>query len=350
MKKITFTFLLLTFYCQLFSQTIAIPDANFEQALVDLGVDTNGLNGNILNSDAESTISLIISNKDISDMTGIEAFTNLEVFYCSQNNLTSLDLTYNVNLQNLVCWQNNLTSLDLSTNTQIYNLSCDENNLTSLDISNLTTLYHFYCGYNPLTTLDVSANTTLITLDCNGMQLTELDLSNNNDLLNLYCDNNQLTSLYLDDKPSLVRLSCKNNELTLLDINNGNNTNVTLFRTNGNQDLSCIEVDNETFSTTNWTTIDTETSFSEECNFLSVEEFGLETIQMYPNPTSSYLTIKTPSQITITKIEVYSLLGKKVLISTTGNNTLNVNQLASGIYVINITSSLGNISKKLIID
>ena len=31
------------------STTIAIPDSNFEQALIDLGFDFNGLNGNIFN-------------------------------------------------------------------------------------------------------------------------------------------------------------------------------------------------------------------------------------------------------------------------------------------------------------
>lgn len=36
------------------AQTVAIPDSNFEQALIDLGKDTNGLNGNILLSEAQA--------------------------------------------------------------------------------------------------------------------------------------------------------------------------------------------------------------------------------------------------------------------------------------------------------
>ena len=54
-----------------------------------LGHDTNGINGNILKTDAEALTTLDISNKDISSLQGIEAFINLTTLYCSGNNLKS---------------------------------------------------------------------------------------------------------------------------------------------------------------------------------------------------------------------------------------------------------------------
>ncbi|MDG1399071.1 MAG: hypothetical protein P8P88_11860, partial [Polaribacter sp.] len=45
-----------------YSQTVSIPDANFEQSLIDLGFDSNGLNGNILLSEAQAIDSLKIYN------------------------------------------------------------------------------------------------------------------------------------------------------------------------------------------------------------------------------------------------------------------------------------------------
>ena len=46
MKKIIFT-LLLGFTLIGFSQSTAIPDTNFEQALIDLGYDTAPINGSV---------------------------------------------------------------------------------------------------------------------------------------------------------------------------------------------------------------------------------------------------------------------------------------------------------------
>ena len=54
-----------------FSQTTAIPNINFEEALIDLGIDSNGLTGTILNTDALSVTSLDLSSKNISNLTGI---------------------------------------------------------------------------------------------------------------------------------------------------------------------------------------------------------------------------------------------------------------------------------------
>lgn len=59
------------------AQVTLIPEINFEQALVNQGIDTDGLNGQILNSDAAGVAYLNIDNENTNDLTGISAFVNL---------------------------------------------------------------------------------------------------------------------------------------------------------------------------------------------------------------------------------------------------------------------------------
>jgi len=57
------------------AQTTPIPDPNFEQFLVNEGIDTNGINGNILDVDAQAVTVLNLSTLNrIIDITGINAF------------------------------------------------------------------------------------------------------------------------------------------------------------------------------------------------------------------------------------------------------------------------------------
>jgi hypothetical protein len=61
----------------------------------------------------------------------------------------------------LICSENLLTSLDLSKNTALLRLFCNNNHLTSLGLSSLTALNLLYCGGNQLSSLDISNNTSL---------------------------------------------------------------------------------------------------------------------------------------------------------------------------------------------
>ncbi|MDR1183009.1 MAG: leucine-rich repeat domain-containing protein [Bacteroidales bacterium] len=101
-------------------------------------------------------------------------------------------LNINSALTKLFCSDNQLTSLDMSNNTALEYLDCTNNQLTSLDISKNTALRDLYCSNNQLTNLDVSANTSLASLHCNNNQLTGLDISNNMALRDLYCYNNAI--------------------------------------------------------------------------------------------------------------------------------------------------------------
>ena len=104
MKTQFITYLLFVFGLTTYAQTTAIPDPFFEQALIDLGIDSDGqINGQILTSDIEDITELILDNNSFYgynydegiNLTGIESFTSLETLRISYVIISHIDLTQN---------------------------------------------------------------------------------------------------------------------------------------------------------------------------------------------------------------------------------------------------------------
>jgi Leucine-rich repeat (LRR) protein len=237
MKKLFYILLLITGITN--AQIVDIPDANFKAKLIELGVDTNA-DGNIQQSEALAVTSLNIPVSNIADLTGIQAFVNLTNLECSQNQLSTLDLSSLTNLTDLQCTYNQLTSLNITGLTNLQLLYCNNNLLASLDLDGLTNLNSLGCGINQLTSLDLSTNTSLTQLSCNFNQLTNLDLTNNVLLTFLDCSANPLGTLDVSNNVNLISLHCHNNNLTALDLSNNVNLDILNFSSNGltNIDLS----------------------------------------------------------------------------------------------------------------
>ncbi|WP_343329453.1 T9SS type A sorting domain-containing protein [Polaribacter staleyi] len=280
-----------------------VPDDNFENYLethnaqgtiVPFG-DITSMGNQIANDNYVTTASintvtnLDVSSKNIAYLNGIEDFVALVDLRCSINELTTLDVSQNINLNVLQTYQNQLTNLNVSLNTELRDLRCNNNLLTSLDVSqnnHLVRLYNYsnqintldvslntnleylYCSNNLISSLNVSQNTALTHLSCFSNQLTALDVNQNPNLAYLYCNYNQLTSLNLSLNPMLFRLHCFGNQLTSLNLKNGNNITIVNqnFKAQNNPDLMCIEVDNAIYSTTNWASIDTQSYFLASCS------------------------------------------------------------------------------------
>ena len=58
-----------------------VPDDNFEQALIDLGYDDT-LDDYVLTVNISAVTTLDVRDKEISYLTGIEDFTNLQILQC----------------------------------------------------------------------------------------------------------------------------------------------------------------------------------------------------------------------------------------------------------------------------
>ncbi len=136
-----------------FCRNISISDTNFEQWLVDEQIDSDGLvNGGISDCDAKKVTELNIPPlQGIADLTGISAFTNLEVLSIPENDLVTLDLSNNTKLISVNCYFNFLEQIDITNCGQLASLNVSDNFLTALNIS----------GINDLQSLDARTNQDL---------------------------------------------------------------------------------------------------------------------------------------------------------------------------------------------
>ena len=186
----------------------------------------------IYDSDVDTMTVVDVSEAGIKSLAGIEYFTSLTKLYCSDNELTALNVSKNTALWVLDCSGNQLTALDVTKNTALFYFLCFYNKLTALDVSKNTELFQFGCGNNELTALDVSKNTALRLLSCGSNKLTALDVSKNIALERLYCYDNKLTALDVSQNIVLADLNCSNNLLTTLNLSN--NTGLRYLDVSGN--------------------------------------------------------------------------------------------------------------------
>jgi hypothetical protein len=85
---------------------------------------------------------------------------------------------------------------------------------------------------------------------------------------------------------------------------------------------------------------------------LATENFDLNTISIYPNPSTGIYTVYS-NTTSLDKIEVYDIMGKiietKTNIQINGNSsTLNLSHISSGIYFVKITSNNQSTVKRII--
>ena len=163
------------------AQITQIPDPNFEQALIDLGIDSDGtVNGQVLTSDINTVQELDVRYRNINNLTGIDDFTALEDLNVKGNNLNNLDTSGNIQLRSLICNTNPLNTINLSSNVFLENLEIQGlHQIDLIDLSNninLQTLNMVDCWID---NIDISNNLNLKTFIAGGVSFSEIDLSNN---------------------------------------------------------------------------------------------------------------------------------------------------------------------------
>jgi len=203
--------------CENLTLNTYVPDDNFEQALIALGYDSEPLDDYVPTSAVDTIQSLLIYNKTISDLTGIEDFVSLKTLNISRNQLTSVDLRYNTLLEYLYVNNNNISELNLLYNTHLKRLLCNDNQLTFLYL-NSPDLWDLNYSDNQLTDVDMTRSSGLTDLKCSNNQLTSFDIHILHSLKNLYADNNQLTGINLSQNPDLEFVNLSHNNITGLDI------------------------------------------------------------------------------------------------------------------------------------
>jgi Secretion system C-terminal sorting domain len=335
-------------------------------------------NNSMINLDVSKLVKLTTLRCNSNQLIALDVSKNIALTYldCFTNQLTSLDITKNTAITNLSCYDNRLPSLNVSMNAVLTTLLCNNNQLSSLDVSKNDYLKYFYCdnnllnnldvakntllselgcGYNNLAVLDVSQNVNLKLLKSIFTQLTSLDVSKNTALVSLYCYSNKLTSLDVSKNNNLINFNCSSNQLVYLNISNGNNSNFDTSYSNFklNSKLTCIQVDDVTYSNKYWTSLkDATATYNISCpNPLGLKEVAFATLSIYPNPTHGEFHI---DHVTLDKALVYDALGK--LVQTTifangaTNNTLSLAGMPKGIYYVYLHSAGATTAKQIVVD
>jgi len=203
---------------QSIGQYTTILDHNFEQALIDLGIDSPPIDSRVLTATAAQVTDLIIPSKQITNLTGIEAFVNLRSLMVDYNELTTLNLSKNIHLRDVRCSNNNLKQLYVAKSTQLSHLNCSNNELYTINTSKNILLNYLHCRNNSLHVLDVSSNPNLTQLFCGINNFKYLDISKNIELTHLDCYNNELTSLDISHNLKMEWLNCASNKLIEINV------------------------------------------------------------------------------------------------------------------------------------
>ena len=124
------------------------------------------------------------------------------------------------------------------------------------------------------------------------------------------------------------------------------------FNIKTNPNLDCIQVDDAAYSNANWANAkDVAASYSDNCQFLGIQESVVDKTIVYPNPTQGEVHIDNSF---FEKAKVYDALGKlvktKTFTNSSNNNTIDLSGAPIGIYYIYLENQETTIVKKIIVE
>lgn len=90
-------------------------------------------------------------------------------------------------------------------------------------------------------------------------------------------------------------------------------------------------------------------AFTIEGDLLSVGDNIANMVSIFPNPTTSIINIKKASNIEVTNVSLYDVLGKKVVANYNKNtSTVDVSGLAQGVYILRVNTNAGTLTQKVV--
>ncbi|MEQ8339349.1 MAG: hypothetical protein RIA62_18450, partial [Cyclobacteriaceae bacterium] len=253
--------------------------------------------------DKSGILALSIGDNPFATNFDFSPYTALSYIEVSTSGLTSLDVSMLPNLTTLYANSNSLTSLNANNGRQLNNLSLQSNpSLTCISVYDTDepasmslnvdagvnfeedcddpTLYipdpNFRAAllsHSPVIDLDgdgkirtSEANAFGGTINVSGKDILSVTgIEAFTSATGVLLNDNQIKALDLSANTSLTSINVADNRLTILKVDNGINTSVTYFNATGNPDLSCITVDDPTYSTSNWLGIPAGTGYSTDC-------------------------------------------------------------------------------------
>ena len=319
-------------------------------------------------------------------------------FGCHTNYITELDVTNCTNLSELTCFGNNIAELDVTNNTELTYLWCYGNPISELDVSNNTKLIRLDCYNTLLTKLDVSMCTVMTHLYCYNSQISSLKLSNSitdmgaqNQVVRInvmegatsfpnplyYHNKTHIEGVMIDGTPYAfnenIPIPYGANSLyfdTYWTINGSPYSGIIhiiyttgvqiTFNSNGGTYIAPIIIEpgsvighiqcnRQGYSLAGWfrddmtftqrweletDIVSISMTLHAKWNVKGIDDFNTPPLNIYPNPTSSIVTIEGISKGDI--ITITDLCGRKVMKirAQAEIQTIDISNLSAGVYVI----------------
>ncbi len=224
-------------------ETIAIPDAVFEERLREQGFDSDGVtNGKIYKTDALKieVLDILRSNQvatprpEIKDFTGIESFENLKELDCSNFGPALLNLNNNTKLERLRIIFSKVEFVSFNELKNLKSLTFGYAGTYKESLLGFDKLETLTCGFGGIASGDFTRLNTL-----KSISLTSCDVV---DKIIKVSENTALRELYLNDIAALTNSSIDVSRITGLDkLGVVGNVNA----------ITCVQVDNVENATNN---------------------------------------------------------------------------------------------------
>jgi len=287
------------------NQTLYIKNSTFDHNLISLDLTSNNFSNSFIDSCTfRNNKAVVLSPTNLSKI--------ITMNYCTiTNNQTGIDFAYST-IQNSII-ESNDTAIKIHLNDNIINCQIRYNTLGILN------QYISSTGGNVITGNEISNNVVGISLNIDGDDISS----------------NQI---------------CNNTSYNLKYLYTGGNTDVS----NNcwcSLDSSIVSAkiydgyDNFNYGLVHFMPFDT----SQSCLIASVPTNTTlnYSFDIFPNPTSNFLTIVLPRNISTTEIKIFNILGELEYSSETTNpeTNMDVSILQSGLHIIQIASN-GRISRQ----
>ena len=153
----------------------SFPDPAFRAAL--MGTDAGEVG--ILTHEELTDFSLLdVSDKGITDLTGVEHFPYLNFINVNYNPLRKLDLSKNGTLTELYCVGcQQLTTLTLGAQPKMEKLNFGASGVRELDVTQCPSLEMLFCPDTPIANIDLSGCPKLQEICCDVTLIPALDLT-----------------------------------------------------------------------------------------------------------------------------------------------------------------------------
>ena len=85
----------------------------------------------------------------------------------------------------------------------------------------------------------------------------------------------------------------------------------------------------------------------DNCSLNVEDHILMQSVRFFPNPVKSILYIDSPLR-TLEKVEIYSLVGKKLKVFNSNLENVYVDELSSGLYLVRVSSKDGSFTTKFL--